>query len=270
MLFLRTSLAALILASLSFVGCKFTQTNEPEESKPRGPVPDLQANPPVSSVPTYFIVRRDMRRCAFPTCGGVFVAAVNQSVTRCARGAYAKECYVPTLDFSSYEASVDAAPIVQGGLDLTFDTTRVVLLGTLRPTIQGMGTMRVQMAWVATESHRIAGDFYSAHVNGIVCVAAPCPSYDQELLNRGEVSPFHGFNFDAVPEHASDGTYTTPALNSSEGLVVAGENVIEEAAGPAGQGTFLKASQVFIPVNGMEVGRNDAPVGEPPQPSRSE
>lgn len=270
MLFLRTSLAAFVIASLSFVGCKFTETNEPEPTKARGPVPEIQVNPPVSLVPSYFIVRRDTRRCAFPTCGGFFVAAVNQSVTQCARGSFEKECYVPTLDFSYYEASVDAEPIVQGGMDISFETTRVVLLGTYRPAIQGMGTLRVQMAWVANETHQITGGFYDARVNGIVCIAAPCPSYDQELLNRGSVMPFHGFDFDAVPEHASDGTYTTPALNSTEGLVVAGENVIEEAAGPAGQGTFLQASQVFIPVNGMALGRNDAPVNEPPQPSRAE
>lgn len=265
MLFLRTSLVTLALASTLFAGCKLPQTNKSDQA--RGSLPGVQANPP-AMVSTYFIARRDTRRCAFPTCGGVFVAAVNQAVTRCARGSYAKECYVPTLDYSSFEASVDAEPLVKGGLDINYETTRVVLLGTLQPTIQGLGTMRVQMAWIATEPHQITGEFFSAHVNGIVCIAAPCPSYDQELLNRGRVQPFHGFDLDAVPEHASDGTYTNPALQSNEGLVVAGENVIEEAAGPAGQGTFLKASQVFIPASVL--GRNVAPVDEPPQPSREE
>lgn len=206
--------------------------------------------------PTYYIARLDTRRCAFPTCGGIFISAVNQSVTRCPRGSYADECYVSSLDYSQFQGSKKDAVKVGAALGVEFETARVVLLGTTQASILGAGVLQVQMAWVATDSQPIFGKFYNTRVNGLVCVAAPCPSYDQELLNRGQVAPFHGFDFDAVPAHPTDGTYTVPALNSPQGLIVAGENVTVEQAGPAGEGTFLKASQVFIPVvvSGQDVG----------------
>jgi len=198
------------------------------------------------------VARRDTRRCAYPTCGGFFISAVNQSLTRCARGAYAQECYVSRLDFSLFDGPADAETIVPGATGTSLAMARVVLLGTVHPTILGLGTLRVQMAWIALKPQLITGDFYGARNNGIVCIAAPCPSYDQELLNRGSVRPFHGFDFTAVPPHAEDSTFTAPALNSAYGMILSGVNVIREDAGPAGPATVLEASQVFIPLNILE------------------
>ena len=250
MLFLRTSLVALALASTSLLGCVYTEAIEADEtaeteSSSQAIVPGL----PISTDATYYVARRDTRRCAYPTCGGYFISAVNQSVTRCARGAYARECYVSRLDFSVFDGPAEASTIVPGAMGASLATARVVLLGTVHPALLGLGILRVQMAWIALDREVITGDFYGTRNNGIVCVAAPCPSYDQELLNRGSVLPFHGFDFSAVPAHAKDSTFTSPSLNSAYGLIVSGENVIREDAGPAGPATVLEASQVFIPLN---------------------
>ena len=254
MSFLRTSLYALVLASNSFLGCEVAETIEtgenigPMQAIEGARIPQQQrARIPLSRT-TYYLARQDTRRCAFPTCGGVFVSAVNQTVTRCPQGTYEEECYVSTLDFSVFDGSIDSESTVKDALGPDLETTRVVLQGTMVPTVRGFDTLRVQMAWIALDSQRISGDFFGTHVNGIVCVVAPCPSYDQEVLNRGTVSSFHGFDFSDVPPHADDSTYTAPALRSPYGLIVAGDNIIDEDAGPGGEGIFLKASQVFIPV----------------------
>lgn len=245
MSFLRTSLVALVFASISILGCGATEDIEIDATDGLSQPIHITRTPAAA---TYYIVRRDTRRCAFPLCGGFFVSAVNQTVTQCPRGPYARECYVSRLDYSLFGGPEDARVQVDDALGLDLQSTRVVFLGTMQPAILGSGALRVQKAWLALNTHEISGDFYNTRVNDLVCVAAPCPSYDQELLNRRQVLSFHGFDFDAVPEHATDGTYTTPALNSFEGLIVAGENVRVENAGPAGAGTFLKTSQVFIPV----------------------
>ena len=62
------------------------------------------------------------------------------------------------------------------------------------------------------------------------------------------VQSFHGLLLDDIPRHADDSTYTGPALRSEYGMIVAGNNVVVEDAGPAGEGIFLDASQVFFPV----------------------
>jgi hypothetical protein len=258
--FLRTSLVALVLASISLLGCKSTEITEIGETANSLRGPKGARTPP--SRATYYIAHRDTRRCSYPSCGGIFVSAANQTITRCADGSYAPECYVSAVDFSKFEGYADPEATVTDALGADFETTRVVLMGTMHPSILGFGTIRVQMAWIATEPQVITGNFYATFVNGIVCIVAPCPSYDQELLNRGSVVQFHGFDLQDVPAHADDSRFTGPALRSDYGMIVAGENVVDEHAGPGGQGTFLKASQVFIPL--VSLGRNSIPVGIDP------
>lgn len=253
MSFLRISLVAIVFASTSFLGCEAGETVETSENAgslraiPGAWLRARGARLPLNRT-TYYLARQDTRRCAFPICGGVWVSAVNQTVTRCPQGTLDQECYVSNLDFSTFDGPGDSDSTVKGALGPDFKTTRVVLQGAMVPTVQGFDALRVHMAWIATDTQPISGNFFGTRVNGIVCIVAPCPSFDQEILNRGTVSSFHGFDFTDVPAHADDSTYTGPALHSAYGLIVAGENIVDENAGPGGTGIFLKASQVFIPV----------------------
>jgi hypothetical protein len=260
--FLRTSLVVLALASTSLLGC-VSETIEADENIRSSEQPAVGR---ATITGTYYVARRDTRRCAAPACGGYFVSGVNQALTRCARGAYAEECYVSRLDFSQFGGRPEGEGRVQDAMGIDLDSSRVVLLGTMHPTILGLGTLRVQMAWIALKSQPISGTFYGTWNNGVVCVVAPCPSYDQQVLNRAQVVSFHGLDFGAVPPHDTDSAYTAPALNSSYGLIVAGENVVHDDAGPGGAGTVLHASQVFIPVTVLEGGRVNTLQPQPPRP----
>jgi len=54
-----------------------------------------------AATPSYVTLRRDLRRCASPLCGGFFVDAVNQDSLRCADGSRSAECYVADLELSA-------------------------------------------------------------------------------------------------------------------------------------------------------------------------
>src|SRR6476661_6013307 len=45
----------------------------------------------------YIVTHRDLRRCASPMCGGVFVKRVNADQTRCVDGSLQSECYVESI-----------------------------------------------------------------------------------------------------------------------------------------------------------------------------
>ena len=52
------------------------------------------------SKPTYYLVRRDYRKCISPICGGYWLKALNARKTKCADGSIAEECYVAAFRFS--------------------------------------------------------------------------------------------------------------------------------------------------------------------------
>src|SRR5688500_20122717 len=54
----------------------------------------------LASTSSFYTIRRDLRRCASPLCGGYFVNLVNQSRTRCHNGRYMNECFVVSIEWN--------------------------------------------------------------------------------------------------------------------------------------------------------------------------
>src|SRR5260370_7964329 len=69
---------------------------------------------PMNATSTFYSLRRDLRRCVSPLCGGYFVKRVNMSSTRCANGRFMSECYVAGIDWHCQPES-DIAPFVWRG-----------------------------------------------------------------------------------------------------------------------------------------------------------
>src|SRR5262245_30776194 len=63
--------------------------------------------------PSYVTLRRDLRRCAAPLCGGFFVDAVNQDTLRCADGSRSAECYAFDLDLSALGLSAKQEQLIR-------------------------------------------------------------------------------------------------------------------------------------------------------------
>ena len=125
---LRTSLipAALCLAACS--GNDSTTASDPSSTPADAPDDDVDrelarlqnsltpSDDQSADTSSYLRLRRDVRRCAAPLCGGFFVARVNRLTTACADGSRAAEWYVGDLDLSALGlgaesvARVEAAP----------------------------------------------------------------------------------------------------------------------------------------------------------------
>lgn len=240
---LHRTLAVATLASLSpfFVGCIGAEARSgPEETAERGDA---------VTVATYYTARRDARECASPECGGYFISAVNQDKTLCADGILADECYVSDFQYASLLLTSGSEGRVVDAIGWRHESTRAVLLGDLVEGQTGQpGTLFVRFAWIADKTAEIDGSYFRAWFNGIYCIAAPCPSFDQEFLNTGAVRSFHGVELKEVPGADESDYQGNTALFSSLGLIVAGKNVRVENAGPAGPGVFLEARQAFIPI----------------------
>src|SRR5690349_10452330 len=93
----------LVLLSLIALapGCGAPQTDESDDPELNGAVASDGKADSLSSTSTYYSVRRDFRKCAFPLCGGYFVARVNRSFTTCHDGSQKSECYVVNMDLEN-------------------------------------------------------------------------------------------------------------------------------------------------------------------------
>ena len=196
---------------------------------------DLRAAPP-----SYVTLRRDLRRCASPLCGGFFVDAVNQDTLRCADGSRAAECYVADLDLSALGLSDEQQVTLQD------EAASFLLLGQIRAirTVAGrLGELLVSEAWQGHPGVTPSGRFFRARNDGIVCITSPCLSFSAELLNRQAPSvKLAEIDLSAVSD---DPSAAFEQLSATDGLLLAGRRTT--VTGPAGSARGLRASEFYLP-----------------------
>jgi hypothetical protein len=196
---------------------------------------DLRAAPP-----SYVTLRRDLRRCASPLCGGFFVDAVNQDTLRCADGSRSAECYVADLDLSALGLSDEQQGTLQD------EAASFLLLGQVRSirTVAGrLGELAVSEAWQGHPGVTPSGRFFRARNDGIVCITSPCLSFSAELLNRQAPSvKLAGIDLSAVSD---DPSAAFEQLSATDGLLLAGRRTT--VTGPAGSARGLLASEFYLP-----------------------
>jgi hypothetical protein len=225
------------LASLGSFACSAGDVAPPgsEESAVSSSAQDLRA-----ATPSYVTLRRDLRRCASPLCGGFFVDAVNQDTLRCTDGSRAAECYVFDLDLSALGLSAEQEATLRGAPD-TF-----LLLAQIRPqrTVAGrLGQLEVREAWQGHEGVAPSGRFFRARNDGIVCITSPCLSFSAELLNRQD-SSFKVAQID-LSAVSDDPSAAFAQLDAADGLLLAGRRTT--VTGPAGRARGLSASEFYLP-----------------------
>ena len=194
-----------------------------------------------SASSSYLTLRRDVRRCASPLCGGFFVSRVNRLTTPCADGSRASECYVSALDLSALGLSDEQAALVQNAPE------NVVLRGEIVPEstdVGELGRLQVSEAWQGHADATATGAFLRVRSNGVVCITNPCLSLTAELLNSRLPSvSVAEVDLDGISADTADGL---EQLNQPEGLLVAAWPEI--VSGPAGRALGLDASEYFIPL----------------------
>jgi hypothetical protein len=201
---------------------------------------------------TYYVARRDLRRCMAPMCGGYFVSRVNRSTTRCADGSYAASCYVAELDLGQLGLSPSEEQALEGGIGIDESATKVVLRGYVGSKTFGgvgrFGVFRASEAWQARGDATISGTFYRVEDNGIRCITFPCPTLTESKLNSTTQRRMTGLNLASAPGAQSDKDDAIAATTIAGGLLAAGTNVTIANAGPAGSARELRASQYFLRV----------------------
>ena len=182
---------------------------------------------------TFYSVRRDLRRCVSPLCGGYFVKRVNRPNTVCADGRVNSECYVAGIDWNG-NPEIDSATLVVRG---TIARKRFGHFGNL-------GEMRVSESWMPMGNNRALGTFYRVRDRGVRCITYPCPTHLEAKLNSPSSQNIAGVNLEAANLGDQNAAAVTQAMTGPQGVIVTGENVV--VRGPGGRSFELRGTQVYV------------------------
>jgi hypothetical protein len=217
--------------------------------------PDGTATGATAAASAYFSIRTDLRKCAYPMCGGWFLSSVNSSTTQCHDGTIATSCYTPVLDWTNSglddmqqaalsEAANHAAlspgvyAIVLGHFARTNTTTP-------NPTL---GRFVISQAWVSEGDGVSSGTFVKVKDNGIRCFAAPCPNLTETTLNTPQTTDIA--EVDWTPSGLTEAQIEdcTQDMYGPDGLLIAGDRYTTTVNGTAATGrTVTAAYQRLVP-----------------------
>jgi hypothetical protein len=195
--------------------------------------PSVNAVPDsLASTSTFYTIRRDVRRCASPMCGGYFIKLVNQSRMHCANGRYMNECYVATIEWNGQPEPQKDGALVRGSL-----STRGDRRGKF-------GVLRAREVWLPASEKQPSGTYFRVRDRGVRCIAAPCETHHEAKLNTCVSRNVAGVDLSdaGAPENVVSEANT--AMTAPEGVIVAG--VHSRVTGPAGRSQMLKATQFYL------------------------
>lgn len=188
---------------------------------------------PLASTSSFYMIRRDLRRCASPMCGGYFVKLVNQSRTRCGNGRYMNECYVAEIQWDGQTEPQNDRALVRGSLSTRDYDKR-----------GRFGVLRVREVWLPASDAQPTGTFFRVRDRGIRCIAAPCETHHEAKLNTSVSRNIAGVDLSGAGPSENSVNEATAAMTTAEGILIAG--VHERVTGPAGRSQMLKATQFYL------------------------
>jgi hypothetical protein len=181
------------------------------------------------STPTYYTLRPDLRKCAYPMCGGSFIQRVNHELTRCVDGSLASECRVLDIDYSMLGFSADELDRIA--------KSSVIVAGTIAPiTFSGLngatyGVLQPTEVWQAATETPPSGTFYV--VSGAV----------RSELNWDDQETIAGVDFSQTDASAAAQRDAQAAFSSGGRILVAGDDQV--TCGSQGFAIELVASQLY-------------------------
>lgn len=217
-----TTLPFVVIGTLT--GCALTAA-DPDALEDESADEQAVSNPEAY---TFFEVTKDLRKCAFPGCGGWFITTLNSGTTRCHNGQNAPSCYTPVLDWSTSgldeaQQRVLLTAAQEGALS---DGVTAILRGrfarsntTPRPQL---GRFVIGEAWTAENAAISDGGFVRVRDNGVRCFAPPCPSLTEMWLNNDAVTQIYGMDYSAADLSDYQLSECGQALQTSDGMLTAG------------------------------------------------
>ncbi len=195
---------------------------------------------------TYYLVRRDTRKCVSPMCAGYWVERVNRATTRCADGSFKSECYVAELNLAGLGVGLEQERQI---LDAAEGRQLVVRGTVVSKSFGGFGNLGEYVAseaWIAGTDAEPSGVFARVTDSGIRCITFPCPSLNAAKLNGFLTRAVAGLDF--APSRATDEQIGTAyqATSTEDGLLVAGHKYM--VTGPAGSAPGRTVTQFYLRV----------------------
>lgn len=187
----------------------------------------------LASTSTFFTVRRDLRRCASPRCGGFFVKRVNQRRTRCADGRQQAECYVAEIDWNGHAQSEPNRLLIRGEL-VNLPYRRSGRFGQLRAT----------EVWVAASDRIPSDDYFRVRDLGIRCITHPCMTHHEAKLNTTASRDIAGAELNGAGASDDRLNEAVREMKSPRGIIVSGTH--RQESGPAGRALVLQGSQFYL------------------------
>jgi hypothetical protein len=196
----------------------------------------------LNTTATYYSIRRDYRKCAWPDCGGWWVSRVNRSWTQCHDNAWRDACYVVDQDTRGLGLGEEETNELQS----LMEQGRIVVRGRIFNKVYAgkrRGQFRTTEAWQASSDAAPTGTFYKVTDRGLVCVYSPCPSYHEAKLNSTDAADVHALGFGTLGDEATVNRAWT-ALDAGP-ILVAGDHSTFIAPLSGNRGTSLDASQYY-------------------------
>jgi hypothetical protein len=197
----------------------------------------------------YYLARADVRRCAFPLCGGFFVSRVNSAQTRCANGRWSRECYVAEIDW-------------KGPIEI--EARRALLRGSLvarrYPRLGNLGAFRVTESWHSPTETPANGIIFRVRDRGLRCITHPCLTHAASKLNGNFTTNIAGADLAAAGASGEQISEAAAAMTKPGGVIVAG--YFAPVTGPGGRAQTLKASKFFLPAE-SQIGGTPPPGSKP-------
>lgn len=195
---------------------------------------------------TFYTISRDLRRCAFPYCGGYWLERVNASTTKCHDGRHADRCYVPTLDTTRLGLGQGALDKIDAAMGTLQDGV-VLVRGTFaRKTYEQIGTFgefRATEAWLGQGPNAPVGPLAMVEDTGVRCFTFPCNSMREKKLNSSATAYLAEIGWDAsgATEDAIGAGVNALVENA---VIIAGERY--NVRGPGGRGKARTATQFYV------------------------
>jgi hypothetical protein len=248
--------AALPLLSISLLACSTDGEHDElagETAEDDAANADGKGDVAADGAYTYFAIKGDTRKCAYPLCGGQHLERLNRTTTVCHDGKSAASCYTPELDFSESGLKLEAQDTVRLAISkgAIGDGVKAIVRGRFAKVGTGktgreLGRFIVTEAWTAQSGAATDGVFVRIKDNGVRCIAAPCPSTGETALNTSRSASISDIDF--TPSGLSDeqiGELSEKMFNPS-GLIIAGDRFTVTISGRKGKGRT--ATNVFAKV----------------------
>lgn len=204
------------------------------------------ASDPPRSTPAYYLGEADLRRCASPVCGGLWVTLVNRSSARCGDGTDRVQCYAAKVDLSGLDVSAKR----RARLAYLIREHRVLARGTLVPgRVAGfplLDTFVVSEVWIASSSQsEPRGTFRRLAETGMACLTTPCFSIRASEVNTLRATTVSEVRLGPTGAPARERERALARV-AAGGLIAAGRIGRVPDAGPAGDGRAFVATQFYV------------------------